>query len=104
MEIQDAQLTNYCNEGLRPLADSLTRVDVLLPVLIAQYNARNLGTIINDLGANKLITDGSELDGRTRRVGGDVYNLVTLMQDLKTFLDAPGRRDVLNGWQVNGIK
>lgn len=102
-DIDNAQLTNFCNEVLRPLADTLARIDSRLPGQIGVYNARNLGTVINDAGAGNNIADGSETDGRTRRTGGDVFNLVTLMQDLQEFFDEPGRRDVITGWQVNAL-
>lgn len=102
-ELSDPQLVDFCNATLRPLADRLQSLATLLPLAEAVYNARNLGTIINDGGAGNLIADGSDSDGRTRRVGGDVYNLITLVQDLQTFL-TQGRKDVIAGWQVNGLQ
>jgi hypothetical protein len=105
-EINNAQLTKFCNEVLRIQSDAIARVDMLIPGIIAEYNAKNLGTVIDSGGAGELITDGSVTDGRTRVVGGDVYNLITLLTDLKAFFDAggAGRRVVLAKWQVNGLK
>lgn len=101
-EINNPQLRQFCNESLRVIADDLAHIDSILAGLLATYNDRDLGTIINSAGASNLITDGSETDGRTRCSGGDVYNMVTLLQDLQTFITT-GRRDVLYKWQVNGV-
>lgn len=102
MPIDNAQLTNFANEDCRPLADLLAKLDAALAPFVATYNARDLGTIINDAGAGELIVDGSESDGRTRVAGGDVFNLISLVNDLQTFITS-GRRDVIFKWQVNGV-
>ena len=103
-EINNAQLTEFCNDDLRKIADALARADMLLPGLRATYDQRGLGSIIDAAGSSNLVTDGSAVDGRTRVTGGDVYNLVTLIDDLRTFFTASGRRDVLAKWQVNGLR
>lgn len=100
-EIANAQVTEFCNSDLRTVADLLQKLVILGPAHIATYNARDLGTIINDAGASELIADGSQVDGRTRCTGGDVFNLITLLQDLSTFF-TQGRKDVIAKWQVNG--
>lgn len=101
-EIANPQLVSLCNNRLRAFADLVVRLDADAEIIAGEYNARDLGTIINDAGASNLIADGSATDGRTRRSGGDVFNLVTLIQDFQAFVAATGRRDVLLGWQVNG--
>lgn len=101
-EHTNPQLVEFANSDLRGLADKLAALDALLAPIVATYNARNLGTIINDGGAGELIADGSQSDGRTRVVGGDVFNLITLIQDLQTFITS-GRRDVIFKWQVHGV-
>ena len=102
-EINSPQLTDICNNNLRQLADLMTRLNIRNDAAVATYNARDLGTIINAAGSSNLITDGSETDGRTRVVGGDVFNMVTLLQDFATFM-TQGRKDVLAKWNVNGDK
>lgn len=101
-DLSNPQLVHFCNEDVRQLADRLAALDVALTPFLETYNARDLGTIIEAGGAGNLIDDGSEQDGRTRVVGGDVYNFVTLIQDLQTFITT-GRRDVIYRWQVNGV-
>ena len=102
-EINNAQLTKFCNERLRTLGNSLAFLAFsAVPAAVAQYNSEDLGTIINNLGSSNLITDGSEGDGRPRCTGGDVFNMVTLLQDFNTFM-TQGRKDVLMKWNVNGI-
>lgn len=100
--LSNPQLVHFCNEDVRQLADRLAALDAALTPFLETYNARDLGTIIEAGGAGNLIDDGSEQDGRTRVVGGDVYNFVTLVQDLQTFMTT-GRRDVIYRWQVNGV-
>ncbi len=100
-ELTNIQLVEFCNTKLRPLADRLQTLALDAPLTEAVYTARNLGTIISDGGSSNLIADGSAVDGRTRCTGGDVWNLITLLQDLQTFL-TQGRKDVIAKWQVNG--
>lgn len=99
-EINNAQLTAFCNEVLRPVANVIAGADRHVASQIAEYNAKDLGTVINNGDSSNLITDGSVTDGRTRCTGGDVFNLITLLTDLKAFFDANsgGRRDVLMKW------
>lgn len=103
-ELSNPQLVNLSNEYARPVADDIAALDVLQAATLATYAARDLGTIINAGGAGELVADGSVTDGRTRVTGGDVFNLITLLTDLNTFLAASGRRDVIAKWQVNGVK
>ena len=100
-EINNPQLTEFCNADLRQIADNLVRIVSRGEDANATYLARNLGTVINDAGSVNLITDGSEVDGRTRVAGGDVFTFITLLTDFNTFM-TQGRRDVLAKWKVNG--
>lgn len=101
MALDNAQLTEFCNDELRQIADKFVGLQIRVDSAVAEYNARNLGTIITDGGSSNPVLDGSAVDGRTIATGGDVWNLVTLMQDFQTFM-TQGRIDVLYKWQVNG--
>ena len=101
MALDSPQLIAFCNEDLRQIADKLVAIDIQLAPIIAEYEAKNLGTVINDGGSSGPVLDGSASDGRTIVTGGDVFNLMTLLIDLQTFL-TQGRKDVLYKWQVNG--
>ena len=100
-ELDSPQLKTYANEHLRVIADRLAALDDDVVDATAIYYARDLGTYIDGAGASNLIADGSETDGRTRCTGGDVYNFVTLLSDLTTFLAANNRRDVIAKWFTN---
>lgn len=102
-EINNAQLTDFCNQDLRSIGDKLQYLVDKLPLAVNVYNVRGLGTIIDQAGAGNFITDGSEVDGRTRVVGGDVYNFITLFNDFITFMTA-ARKEVIAKWQVNGLR
>ena len=104
MALDNAQLVEFCNDELRQLGDMLTRMDLRTTAANAEYLARNLGTIINDGGSSNNVLDGSASDGRTICTGGDIYNLITLIQALQTFFAVAGRRDVIAKWNVNGHK
>lgn len=101
MALNSPQLAEFCNSELRQIADKFVALKIRIDSAVAEYNARNLGTVINDGGSGNVIADGAETDGRTIVVGGDVWNFVTLMQDFQTFMTS-GRVDVLYKWQVNG--
>jgi len=101
MALDNAQLVDFCNDELRQIADRFVTLKIRVDSAYAEYNARDLGTIINDGGPSNPVLDGSATDGRTIATGGDVYNLVTLLEDFQTFLNS-GRVDVLYKWQVNG--
>jgi hypothetical protein len=108
MALDNAQLVEFCNDELRQIADQLVRLKIRTEAAIAEYNARELGTVINDGGSTNPVLDGSATDGRTVATGGDVWNFITLMQDLETFFaggtvpETVGRVDVIYKWQVNG--
>ena len=101
MALDNAQLVEFCNDELRQIADKFVALKIRVDAAYEEYNARNLGTIINDGGPSNPVLDGSATDGRTIGTGGDVYNMVTLMADFQTFMTS-GRVDVLYKWQVNG--
>ena len=104
MALDNPQLVEFCNDELRQLGDMLTRLDLRANAVNAEYLARDLGTIINAGGSSNPVLDGSATDGRTICTGGDVFNLITLVQALQTFFASPGRRDVIAKWNVNGHK
>lgn len=104
MALDNTQLVEFCNDELRQIGDRLTALDIRTAAAVAEYNARNLGTVIDTGGSSNPVLDGSASDGRTIVVGGDVYNLLTMLQDLQTFFAVAGRRDVIAKWNVNGHK
>lgn len=101
MALDNAQLIEFCNDELRQIADRFVALKIRVDAAYEEYTARNLGTVINDGGSSNPVLDGSATDGRTIATGGDVYNLITMMQDFQTFMTS-GRVDVLYKWQVNG--
>ncbi|HQX52187.1 MAG TPA: hypothetical protein PLR25_19870 [Planctomycetaceae bacterium] len=101
MALDNAQLVEFCNDELRQIADKFVALKIRVDAAYEEYNARNLGTIINDGGSSGPVLDGSASDGRTIGTGGDVFNMVTLMADFQTFMTS-GRVDVVYKWQVNG--
>lgn len=87
MEITDAQVIRFSNERVRTIADSLYSTYFRCKSIIDDYNAADIGTKINDGGAGNLVADGSDIDGRTRITGGDIYNLVTAIQQFINYVE-----------------
>lgn len=102
MALDNAQLVEFCNAQARQIASLIVGMNIRIENAVAEYNARDLGTVITDGGSSNRVLDGSSADGRTIATGGDVWNLVTLMQDIQTFM-TQGRKDVLAKWQVHGF-
>lgn len=100
-EITTPAVVAYSNNRVRPLADKLIAARRLAQAAIEEYNDQNIGSQINAAGDANLIADGSATDGRPRMVGGDIYNFVTLLQDLDTFFNA-GRVTVIDKAMGNG--
>lgn len=100
-EITNPQVVNFANEYGRGVCNALSALNALSAIVRDTYLARDLPTPIEAGGAGNLITDGSQTDGRTRVTGGDIYNLITLLNDLNTFM-TQGRKDTIAKWRVNG--
>lgn len=101
-EINNPQLTSFCNERLRPFADRVAALDAEIPAILSTYIARSLETLITKTPAD-LIADGSDVDGRTRVIGDDVFKIIAFMNDFKAILDKLGARDIVFKWQVHGV-
>lgn len=101
MPLDNPQLKEFCNDELRQIADKFVGLKLRVDAAVAEYNARNLGDVITAGGSSNPVLDGADADGRTIATGGDVWNLVTMLQDFQTFM-TQGRVDVLFKWQVNG--
>ena len=101
MALNAPQLIEFCNSDLRQLGDLFTKLTTRSEAANATYLARDLGTVIDTGGAGNPVEDGSATDGRTICVGGDVYNMIGLLNDFETFM-TQGRRDVVAKWNVNG--
>lgn len=95
------QVIAYSNNRVRPLADKLIRARRDLKAAVEEYNDQNIGSLINAAGDGNILADGSATDGRPQMVGGDLYNFVTLLQDLDTFFNS-GRVTVIDKAMGNG--
>lgn len=107
-EITDPQVIKFSNEEARPIADSLYKAYYKTKAFLEDYNSGNIGSKINDAGSSNLIADGSDVDGRTRIVGGDIYNLITAAQAFIDFIEGNAvatlaRLDVIAKPHVNGL-
>jgi len=78
--ITDPQSVKFCNEEIRPLADSIARNFAVMQTILASWAAKGMAaTIIDD---SSVIADGSAADGRTQITGADVCALIALATTL----------------------
>jgi len=86
-ENANQQVVKFANEEVRQVADRFYQLYFRCKQLLANYNAGDIGTKITLAGAGELIADGSDLDGRTRITGGDVFNLITAATAFVAFVE-----------------
>lgn len=86
-EITNAQVVAFSNQRVRPMADKLYTAYYHAKATIADYNAGDIGTKIDAAGSSELIADGSTTDGRTRITGGDIYNIITALQQFVAYYE-----------------
>lgn len=107
-DIANTQVIKFCNEEVRPLADRLYQAYYESKEVLADYTAGDIGTKINDGGASNFIGDSSDMDGRTRITGGDVYNFITALQQFVAYVEGTAvttadRTTVITKPHVNGL-
>lgn len=86
-EDDDPQVVAFSNNRVRPMADVIYSAYYRAKSVIADYNAGDIGTKINNEGPSELIADGSATDGRTRITGGDIYNFIGACQELVDYVE-----------------
>lgn len=107
-DITNPQVVRFSNEVVRPLADELYKTWFLSKSALEDYAAGDIGTKINDAGSSNFIGDGSDVDGRTRITGGDIFNFITALQEFIDYVEngtvtQADRTDVITKPHVNGI-
>lgn len=81
------QVINFANSRIRQMADRMFSLHLESVAVLAEYNAGNIGTLISDVGAGEIISDGSATDGRTQITGGDIFNIMTAIQAYIAFIN-----------------
>jgi hypothetical protein len=107
-EISNAQVVEFANGRARPMADKLYNAYYSAKSVLQDYTAGDIGTKIGDAGSGNLVADQSDLDGRTRITGGDIWNLITAVEAFIAFVEGGpvpelDRLDVLTKPHVNRI-
>lgn len=86
-EITNPQVVTFANTRIRPIADKLYSTYYHAKSVLGDYNVGDIGSKIDSAGAGNLISDGSEIDGRTRISGGDIYNIITALQEFIDYVE-----------------
>ena len=86
-EITDAQAVKFCNEQIRPAANSLAQLYYEAKRVYQVWTANELGNVIAYDNADAVI-DGSASDGRPIVSGVDINNLVTRLSEIVTDYEA----------------
>jgi hypothetical protein len=74
------QVVKFCNERIRPCADTIARVAVQVSAIVQEWQAKGLVDQIPDDAT--VIDDGAATDGRTPITGHDVRQMIALAEDL----------------------
>lgn len=86
-ENSNPQVIKFANEKIRVAADQLYQAYYFAKQVLLEYNAGDIGTKIENAGAGEMLSDGSATDGRTRLTGGDIYNMVTALQEFVDYVE-----------------
>lgn len=95
MTITNPEAVKFCNEKIRPAADKYAQLYWRAKILIAEWNAAGIGTLIPN--TTEAIDDGALLDGRTPITGAMVNGLKNNLQAVITDLEASA------GVKLNGL-
>jgi hypothetical protein len=105
-EINNPQVVLFANERVRTIADSLYSAYFRSKSILEDYASGQIGSLIDSAGASELVADGSDSDGRTRITGGDIYNIITALEQFVNFIEGQAvttadRTDVISKPHVN---
>lgn len=95
MAIDDPQAVKFCNEKIRPAADRYAQLYWTAKILLVEWNAAGLGTLIPNTA--DVVVDGSVSDGRSPITGAMVNGFKSNLQLLVNDLEANA------GIKLNGL-
>jgi len=87
-EITDPQIVKFCNEKIRPLADSVYSSYYKSLSLVSDYVSGDIAGNLQKWASDDLVADGSEVDGRTRLTRQDLEYEYKILFDFIAFLEA----------------
>jgi hypothetical protein len=80
------EVIKYCNEVLRPLADSIVKLNYQIQTAKDEYIAKGIAAIMAD--TSDTITDGASIDGRHIVTGSNMRAVVTEASSIYNSLTA----------------
>lgn len=103
MAITDSEAVAFSNKRVRPSADKAAQLYYFSKEVIQEWYANDLASLIPP--TDDVIDDGSATDGRHPITGNDVNNLITLLQEYVTRMEATGNAqlNVTLGIAVNPL-
>lgn len=97
--VTNAQAIRFCDERIRPLAERMARLNVMLDETIAEYF--QLQSYFGN--ADDSVADHREAQGVSRITAGDVVNLITQALTIQAQFDGAGVMDVIRKPTVRKI-
>lgn len=94
MAITNAQVIDWVNNVLRPMAEDMRNLDAEIDAALITWFAQISANTPNS-GAETL-EDGRDADGVSRLTGADINSFVTQMVAYQTQLNAAGVADVIS--------
>ena len=80
MAITDSSAIKFSNEKIRVAADRLFGAYLFAKQVVTEWNAVNMSSLITN--TSDIISDNSNIDGRTQITGIDATNVITRLQEL----------------------
>ena len=93
MAITDVAAVKFCNEQIRPAADTLAQAYYVLKVVLDEWYARNMGASV--VNTADVVEDGSAADGRQQITGADATGIIVRISEIVTDFEA-GSKAKLN--------
>lgn len=86
-ETTDAQVIKFANERIRTTASKLRDVYWESKRVLEEYNNTGINAKVTAAGSTQVLSDGSQIDGRSRITGDDLFNFVTALQQFVLYVE-----------------
>lgn len=94
-DINDGRIIKFCNESIRPAAEKIRELDVILKDLQTKWN-NEISFILDSAASDDVVNDGRTKDGVSVLTKNDVLLMMTQINTFVTQMDGVGVRNVIN--------
>lgn len=94
MAITHEEVIRYSNEVVRPMCESIRAIKAEIDSSVVTWFGTISTNCPNDAG--EILEDGRAVDGVSVITGADINNVITIMVNLQTALDAIGVEGIIS--------